>query len=158
MIVWQAASLLLLSLHTRSIGPSPSTTLIWQQTNAIALTSGICEPAEPLHECATTSSGSNNASKYRQAVHACPPHLEPLTCQAHSAGLLQQSQALLELRIAEPSKALLGSGLPAAQVHRAVLDPIRTLKATSCTQTSASSSVCPFLIQAHLCLQDPVLS
>ena len=59
-------------------------------------------------------------------------YLETLTRQANTAGLLQQCQTLLELQVAEASKALLGSGLPAAQMHRAVLKTISALIPISC--------------------------
>ena len=56
----------------------------------------------------------------------CRARLETVTRQANTAGLLQHCQALLELQVAQASKALLGSGLPAAQVYCAILKAICT--------------------------------
>ena len=52
---------------------------------------------------------------------ACKAYLQRRSAQPQAARLLQQGQALLQLSIAEPRKALVSSGLPAAQVHSAIL-------------------------------------
>ena len=66
--------------------------------------------------------------------------MEALTRQSYTAGLLQQSQALLELQVAQAGKALLGRGLPAAQVHCAVLKAIGALVSASCRIETESAS------------------
>ena len=57
--------------------------------------------------------------------------LKALTGQGNAAGLLQQREALLELQVAEAGKALLGSGLPAAQMDCTVLKAICALVSVS---------------------------
>ena len=64
---------------------------------------------------------------------ACKAYLQRRSAHPQAARLLQHGQALLQLGIAQPCKALVSGGLPAAQVYSAILHAIAAMVSTCST-------------------------
>ena len=83
-----------------------------------------------IHCCVELQDGQMRRPQHENVGRACKAYLPRHSAHPQVARLLQQGQTLLQLRIAEPCKALVSSGLPTAKVHSAVLYAIAAVVST----------------------------